>query len=106
MHHHCINSLRSKSSRIPTPPIQCRFNPKVWLNLPNVYKDKVNKVIASLDQGASFLTLGGKKIKCNDQFVRFRIGRNYRLLLKTKSSCRELVLLKRESYENFFRRRR
>jgi len=87
-------------------PIRCRFKSKVWLNLPAVYKVKVKKLVNSLELDTSFLQLGGKKLQCNDIFIRFRIGRSYRLLLKTKSSKRELILLERQSYESFFRRRR
>lgn len=87
------------------PPIRCRFKSKVWLNLPLVYKEKVRRLINSLELGTSFSTLGGKKIKSNEIFIRFRIGRNYRLLLKIKYPVRELVLLERQNYESFFMRR-
>lgn len=106
MQNNKFNSLSFDGVNVTHTPIQCHFSPKVWINLPKVYKTKVNTLINALENGVPFPKLGGKKIKCNDVFVRFRIGRSYRLLLKNNSSKRELVLLKRESYENFFKRRR
>ena len=97
-----FNSYGEKGHQLP---ICCRFKSKTWLNLPPIYKEKVRKLINSLEIGTSFLALGGKKIKCNDSLIRFRIGRSHRLLLRTKPSERELVLLERQSYESFFRRR-
>jgi len=82
--------------------IRCDFNRKVWINLPHTYQQKVNTLVSALALGVPFTRLGGKKIKCNQSLIRFRIGRNHRLLLKTDSQGKELRLLNRQGYEMYF----
>ncbi|WP_422449088.1 MULTISPECIES: hypothetical protein [unclassified Endozoicomonas] len=86
-------------------PLSCTSAANIWSNLPSVYQKKVQEIANELSSGTPFQLLGGKKIRCNKSLVRFRVGRNHRLILKTGAGGRELQLLNRQCYEKAFERR-
>ncbi|WP_456077475.1 ParE family toxin-like protein [Endozoicomonas gorgoniicola] len=80
--------------------------PIIWTNLPHSHRKRIVHLVNALNAGVPYLALGGKKIRSNDSLVRFHVGKNHRLLLKSESNKSEMTLLNRQSYEKRFKRRR
>jgi len=67
-------------SPIKLKPTLCNFQPSIWMNLPKSYQRKTQELISSIAAGKPYTCLGGVRIKCNRLLIRFRVGRNHRLI--------------------------
>ena len=76
---------------------------QVIKRLPNNHH-KIESLINAIATGKPYSWFGGQKIKCNNSLIRFRIGRNYRLLLIRSSDKYNFQLFNRQNYELNFKR--
>ena len=91
-------------SPIKLKPSSCNFQSSIWLNLPKSYQRKTQELINCIVAGKSYACLGGARIKCNRLLIRFRVGRNHRLILLQRKSHHEFLLFNRQEYEKNFHR--
>lgn len=89
---------------IKLKPILCNFQPSIWLNLPKSYQRKTQDLISCITAGKPYTCLGGTRIKCNRLLIRFRVGRNHRLIFLQRKSHHEFLLFNRQAYEKHFHR--
>lgn len=59
----------------------CRINASVWQSLSSNQQVQMINLINEITSGKPYPLLGGRKVKCNNSLVRFRVGRNHRLIL-------------------------
>ncbi len=82
---------------------ECSVDYNVWLNLSKTTKKKIYSIMKLTFYGAPIDKIGGRVIKCNPDLIRFRVGRNYRLVMSNKSNERKFFLYPRQSYEKNFK---
>ncbi|MCK8106222.1 hypothetical protein MTF64_04965 [Pseudoalteromonas sp. 2CM41L] len=80
------------------------FNTRLWQNLSANQRNKIESLINAIATGKPYSWFGGQKIKSNNSLIRFRIGRNYRLLLIRSSDKFNFQLFNRQNYELNFKR--
>ena len=83
----------------------CRFNSRVWQNLSNNLQLQTVRLIYEITSGKPYTCLGGRKVKCNSSLVRFRVGRNHRLILIRSTSNFVFQLFNRQNYERNFKKK-
>ncbi|WP_036791265.1 hypothetical protein [Photobacterium kishitanii] len=88
-----------------TPSLMCRINSRVWQNLSINQQSQTINLINKIGSGRSFPCLGGRKVKCNNSLVRFRIGRNHRLILVRTATNFVFQLFNRQNYEQNFKQK-
>lgn len=86
------------------PPPLCDFQTSVWMNLPKSYQRKTQTLINNIVAGKHYAYLGGVRIRCNRLLIRFRIGRNHRLVFVRRKNHQEFLLFNRQEYEKNFHR--
>jgi len=100
------NEKNSPELQRPTklkPPL-CNFQPSIWMNLPKSYQRKTQTLINNIAAGKPYTCLGGVRVKCNRLLIRFRVGRNHRLVFVRRKNHHEFILFNRQEYEKNFHR--
>lgn len=83
---------------------QCLSGSKI--SLPNCYVKRAVDIITRLESSEPFPRLGGIKIKRRKRLIRFKIGREYRLLVEQREkSFVPLLMTTRQDFERELRRR-
>lgn len=80
----------------------CRMNARVWQSLSSNQQVQTINLINEITSGKPYPLLGGRKVKCNNSLVRFRVGRNHRLILIRTSKNFVFQLFNRQNYERNF----
>ncbi len=76
-------------------------------HIPSCYWNKALAIDKQLSSGAPFTGIGGKRIHQSRAFVRFRIGRGFRLIYQFKSGALvPLCLIPRQQFEQLLKRKR
>jgi len=89
---------------IKLKPILCNFQPSTWMNLPKSYQRKTQELISCIAAGKPYTCLGGVRVKCNRLLIRFRVGRNHRIIFLRRKNHHEFILFNRQEYEKHFHR--
>lgn len=92
-------------------PFQCVLLDDVLLRLnfelPCCYEQKARNIVSQLEQGVPYLLLGGIKVRKAAGLIRFKIGRDHRLICKqTDSGLVPYKLVTRQAFERELVRRR
>jgi hypothetical protein len=85
--------------------LMCRINSRVWQSLSSNQQIQTINLINEITSGKPYPFLGGRKVKCNNSLVRFRIGRNHRLILNRTSTNFVFQLFNRQNYERNFNKK-
>lgn len=85
--------------------LTCRINARVWQNLSFNQQAQTMSLINQIASGKPYQLLGGRKVKCNRSLVRFRIGRNHRLILNRTTTNFFFQLFSRQNYERNFNKK-
>ncbi|EGT3624811.1 hypothetical protein FAP94_00085 [Morganella morganii] len=83
----------------------CHINARVWQSLSSNQQVQTMSLINEIASGKPYPLLGGRKVKCNNSLVRFRIGRNHRLILSRTSTNFIFQLFNRQNYERNFNKK-
>lgn len=71
------------------------------------HQDKLLQLDHSLQHGIPFPTLGGKRLRCRPKLVRFKIGREWRVIYSITSAGPQVYsLVIRQCFERELKRRR
>ena len=71
------------------------------------HQHKLLQLDRSLQQGTPFPALGGKRLRCRPELVRFKIGREWRVIYSvTSSGIQAYGLVIRQCFERELKRRR
>ena len=102
----CIHPLTNQSAQANTvASLMCRMNARVWQSLSSNQQFQTMSLINEIASGKPYPLLGGRKVKCNNSLIRFRIGRNHRLILIRTSKSIVLQLFNRQNYERNFNKK-
>lgn len=75
--------------------------------VPACHRIKACEIAAALLLDTPYTALGGKQLRCNPNIVRFKLGKNWRLIyLKSAQGLVPLDLVSRQCFEHTLRRRR
>lgn len=75
--------------------------------LPCCYEKKVRNIVSQLEQEVPYLLLGGVKVRKDVGLIRFKIGRDYRLIFKqSDEGLIPYKLVTRQAFERELVRRR
>ncbi|WP_462173288.1 ParE family toxin-like protein [Pseudoalteromonas xiamenensis] len=86
-------------------PLMCGINARVWQYLSFNQQVQTVSLINEIASGKPYPLLGGRKVKCNSSLVRFRIGRNHRLILNRTPTNFFFQLVSRQNYERNFNKK-
>jgi hypothetical protein len=88
-----------------TSSLMCRINSRVWQSLSTNQQSQTKNLINEIASGKPYPLLGGRRVKCNNSLVHFRIGRNHRLILIHTSTNFVFQLFSRQNYERNFNKK-
>ncbi|GAA5189566.1 hypothetical protein [Ferrimonas gelatinilytica] len=75
--------------------------------LPERQQRRVNNITQALIDGQNYHSLGGVRVRCNNNLIRFRLGRNWRLIFRQSPLGYEfLSVVSRQDFETEIKRRR
>ena len=70
------------------------------------YVAKCHHILAELSLGRNYADLGGKALRCRPDYVRFKLGQRYRLLVhKNGINWKPFSVISHERYNAFLKRR-
>ncbi|PKH02092.1 hypothetical protein CXF72_13325 [Psychromonas sp. MB-3u-54] len=76
------------------------------LHLPECYQQKAKSIELALSNGESFSALGGKRIHCCPNVIRFKLSKHWRLLcLQTNKHIEPFRIITRQKFETEIKRR-
>lgn len=88
------------------PTLQEVLNTSIT-QIPSCYLKKALAVDQQLASGTPYTQIGGKRIRQCRTFVRFKIGRGWRLVYLSKDGALEpFCLITRQQFEQLLKRRR
>ena len=71
------------------------------------HQEKLLQLDRSLQLGTPFPALGGKRLRCRPELVRFKIGREWRVIYSISSAGTQVYsLVSRQCFERELKRRR
>ncbi len=74
--------------------------------IPHCYIEQALEIDRLLRAGMSFQHLKGKKIRCNDSLIRFKLGRSFRLIYQLTNNHLDAVsLVSRQNFDKQIKRR-
>ena len=77
------------------------------LTIPKCQKVRALDIERSLNSGIPYTAVGGKRVRCCPEIIRFKLGTSWRLLfLKTVTGLDAYSLITRQSFDSELKRRR
>jgi|TARA_R110001583_G_scaffold107686_1_gene256280 mRNA-degrading endonuclease RelE of RelBE toxin-antitoxin system len=74
--------------------------------IPHCNIQQALKIDHLLNAGISFHRLKGKKIRCNNSLIRFKIGRSFRLIYQVNNDHLEAIsIVSRQNFDKQIKRR-